>query len=142
MSEAIPTVKLPRDARVDHLGYVNELVSQFANPLKAKVKEDLTKKRIDRAAGDAFECLLVPGSTASIDAEKFLLKWESGKITRAQFLAAISVGKEAALCCLSKDELARISTSKPKASALNVTKIKGVEVTLVEAVRAIEFVMG
>lgn len=142
MSEAASPAKMPRDVRLDHIGFVDELQKQFANPLKTKVKADFAGKSIERASGDCFDGLVVTGTRLTVDPEKFLRLFERKAITRAQFVAAISVGRDAAIDCVSREDLAKISTEAPTTPSLRVGRIKGVEINLVDAVRSIAAAIG
>lgn len=134
-SNACLETPLRRDIRVDRLGLVDELVSQFRKPLADKVKADMAKD--ERVTGDSFTGLLVTGTSTEIDAEKFVGLWEAGKMTRAEFISAIKVGTARAKELLAARDLARISTTSPTSPALRVARIKGVEIELVTAVAEI-----
>jgi hypothetical protein len=125
------------NARIDQLGFVNELVKRFSDPLKDQIKWEMTQAAADRAAGLRFEALLVRGTSSLVDPAKFLQLYERGKLSRAQFVSAIRVQRDAALDALSRDALDAISTATPSSPALRVTRIKGVEIVLIDAVRAI-----
>jgi hypothetical protein len=133
---------LPRDVRVDHLGFVGELADEFAKPLRDRVKTDLEERGTPRVSGDAFQGLLVMVRSSWIDADKFLRLYERKKMSRAQFLAAISVKKEPALQVLSGQDLAAITSEGNATPSLRVTRIKGVEVSLIEAVKTIAAAVG
>ena len=128
---------MKRDCRLDLIGYVAELQDRFADPLRDKVKSELIAARETNAAADAFEALIVEGVKTDIDAAKFLKLYEAGKMTRAQFVEAISVRKGPALKVLSGVELGKISTESPIVPQMRVSRIKAVEVGLVDAVRSI-----
>lgn len=125
----------PPDPRIDQLGYAGELQKKYADDLKTQVKADMLGRGIERLFGRQFEGLLVTGSSTSIDPEKFLKLYESGRITRKQYLSALSVRKEPAKDAVSGDELARISSAAPTSPALYVTRIKGVEISLVDCLQ-------
>jgi hypothetical protein len=132
------TPPLPRDVRVDHLGLVGELVRQFAEPLKARVKASMDERETDRVEGDRFEALLVAGGVVqTIDPAKFLRLYERKLITRAQLLSALRVSADPAGEFLSRADIEKISEFKPSAAQLRVKRKAGVEVGLVEAVRSL-----
>ena len=78
MSEAT-TEKLPRDVRVDDIGYCGELTKRHADTLKTKVKIGMLERGHERVAGDAFEGLLVSGAqVGTIDPAKWFKLYERG----------------------------------------------------------------
>jgi|SRR5665213_83439 len=124
--------------RVDQLGFAAEIQKRFAEPLKEKVKEELATRAEDRVAGERFEALLVRANTHWVNPEKFLSLYESGKLTRDQFIAAVKVQRDAALNSMGRADLDEISTATPSTPALRVTQIKGAPlIELADAVAAI-----
>lgn len=136
MSETA-TAAVPRDVRVDQIGFVNELVSQHANNLKTALKVRMDNDSIERVRGDVFEGLLVSTFVSTVPPAKLLALYEKDKITRAQFLSALSVRKEPLEAFLSGDEIRRISETTPGNPQLRVNRIKGVELKLVDAVKGL-----
>lgn len=124
-----------RDVRVDRIGLVDEVVRQFRAPLAEQVKADMGEG--DRVSGDLFGALLVCGIATDVDPEKFFKAFEAGKMTRAQFLSAIKVSTSRAREILSEKDLARISETRPTSPALRVSRLDGVQVELVDAIREI-----
>jgi len=127
----------PFDPRVDQLGFVAELQKQFADDLKTVVKTDMLGADEDRRRGESFEAVLVQGTTQTVNPERWVKLYETGRITRAQFMAALSVRRDHALDALGRDELAKISFQTTNTPALRVSRIKGVQVSLVDAVRSL-----
>ena len=124
------------DRRVDQIGYVAELVKQFADPAKAALKLRMAQREIDLAEGSKFQALLVAGvSIGVVDPARLLKLYESKQITRQQFLSAITVRNEPCRQFLSRDAIDAISAQKPAEPRLTVSRRKGVEISLVEAVR-------
>lgn len=126
--------KVGRDVRVDSIGFVGELKRQVENDLRTKLKVRMDTDALDRVRGDYFEGLLVSASSTEIDAEQWVALWQARKITREQFVAAISVGKTEAKKALGDDHVARISVTKPPTMKLNVERIEGVEPVLMDAI--------
>lgn len=131
-----------RDARVDHVGFCNELVKHFAEPTKVAVKNRLLERELDLAEGDFFEGLLIRTCSSVIDPGKLLRLFEKRQITREQFVSAISVRREAAKDFLPGIELAEISEEMPAIASLRITRRKGVEVKLADALRGLGEVIG
>jgi hypothetical protein len=131
-----------RDVRVDHLGFVNELTKHFADPLKQQIKLRMNERKLDLAEGDFFEGLLVRGESSSIDPAKYLKLFEKGRITRADFLSALSIKRTAATVFLSEKEVDAISDATPATPQLRVSRRKGVEIKLVDAVRGLADAIG
>jgi len=132
-------VEVVRNVGLDHIGFVEELDRRFVRPLRDKVKAALTAKGAVRGAGDYFTGLIagVGKSTGRIDPEKFLRLYEKKKISRAQLVAAIRVGNEAASECLSQAEIDKISDFTPATPRLCVERIKTVELPLVNCVKGL-----
>jgi hypothetical protein len=129
---------IARDIRVDQIGFVGELQKQFVEPLKATLKARMGERQIDVCEGEYFSALLVEGGTLSVvDAGKFVRLYESKSITRAEFLSAIAVRNDPCRAFLSGKELAAISEQTPASPQLRVSRKKGVEVRLVDAVKGI-----
>ncbi len=129
-----PQSATPVDARIDQLGYVRELEKQFAEPLNAAVKAEMKARKLERLAGDRFSGLLVLSKSRWVDPAKFLKLYESGKISRAAFLDAISVQCKAAEKLIGQVQLDKMSTFSSPTPRLCVDRIKGVEIKLVDAI--------
>lgn len=123
----------PRDVRVDQIGFANELKKHFIDDLKTSVKTRMMTTGTDRCQGDFFEALLADGMRSTIDPVRFFKLFQQKKITKKQFLSAISVGSDAAKAFLSLAAVAEISSSVPVQS-LTVTRKKDVQIELVDAV--------
>lgn len=131
------------DRRVDQIGYVAELVKQFADPAKAALKLRMAQREIDLAEGSKFQALLVAGvSIGVVDPARLLKLYETKQITRQQFLSAITVRNEPCRQFLSRDAIDAISAQKPAEPRLTVSRRKGVEISLVEAVRELAEIGG
>lgn len=126
-----------REKQIDIIGFVGELQKHLAEPLKDRVKHTMGLKGADRAEADYFSALLVQGTIRTIDPSKFLQLYERGKLTRAQFVLALRINREAAAESLSGEEIDRISEQSPATPALRVTRIKGVDLSLAESVKQI-----
>lgn len=126
-----------RDQRIDELGFINELVKHHAEPLKDKIKHGMTLAGAKCAEGDSFVGSLMTPTVNTIDPNKFLRLFEMKHITRKQLLSALRVSNEAAKEFLSPEVIGRISTEAPGTDRLTVARIKGVQITLVNAVKHI-----
>ncbi len=135
-TETAAPATVSRDARVDTLGFCN-LVQHFADDLKSDIKVRMTSDGIDRVAGDFFEALLTQPVESTVDPAKLLKLFEGEKITRAQLLSALSVRKEPLKKFLSGDQIEKMSDAARGTPRLNVTRIKDVDVKLVDAVKAL-----
>ena len=133
MSEA--ATALPRDVRVDHIGFCNELATKLANDLKSAVKVRMDNDELTRVTGDYFEGQLVRSTVSVVDPAKLLALWSKDKITRAQLLSALCVKKEPLAQFLTGAQIDAISETSPGTPQLRVTRIKGVELKLVDAVK-------
>ena len=132
-----------RDVRVDQIGLVKLLVSQHAEPLIDSVKASLALKGAGVAEGDVYRGLLVSGGTVqTVSPELWLRAWKRKEITEAQFVAAISVNKTAALEAMGKSRLAEISTHAPATPQLRVSQIQKIPITVLDAVRSIAAALG
>ena len=124
-----------RDVRVDQLGFVGELTKRHSDPLKTAIKLAMANKAADRCRGDFFAGLLVTPQKSEIDPGAFLRKFEKGEITRAQFVACLTIRRKPAEEYFSGQALDSMSRDLPSTPSLTVTRLKGVEPTLVDAVR-------
>ncbi|HSZ58630.1 MAG TPA: hypothetical protein VK797_23380 [Tepidisphaeraceae bacterium] len=128
-----------RDVRTDDLGFVNELWTHFDQTIKPLVKGNLTHKGARRGAGEFFDCILAGGGAREeVDPAKFLKLYEGKKISREEFLSALKVALKPLGKFLSQKQIDAISRSAGIVQpSLTVNRIKGVEFTLVDAVKAI-----
>jgi hypothetical protein len=124
-----------RDVRVDQVGFVAELVKHHADHRKSEVKCSMLEKGLDRVAGDFFAGHLVTSSSAEIDVAKFFKLFEQEKLSKKDLLACISVSRASASKALGQDAIARLLVEKPPVHQLRVERVKGVEVSLVDAVK-------
>ena len=131
----MPEPLIPRDVRVDQLGFASELQKQHVDNLKSAVKVRMDGEGLTRVEGDYFEGLLVPQDVTSIDPAKLLALYAKDKITRAQLLSCLSVKKEPLAVFLTGGQIAAMSETKPGTPQLRVTRKKGVEVKLVDALK-------
>ncbi len=129
---------LPRDVRIDQIGFVGELQKHHADGLKTKLKVRMLDESIERIAGDFFEGLIVLGRVGTVDPKKFYRLIKSGRITEAQFVEAVSINRAAAQKLLPEKDLDRLTDYVDAAPALRVARIKGVELSLVDALAAIK----
>ena len=80
------------------------------------------------------------GTIQAPDADLFLTMYEQGQITRAQLVASITIKRDAALEFVSREALADISHTKPMPAQLRITRKKGIEPSLVQAITHIKHV--
>lgn len=127
-----------RDINIDRIGYVNELVSQFVNDAKTKLKNKFLLSDTKTGEGDQFTATFISGGeTLSADPAKLLKMHEAGKITTKQLVSALRVNNEAAAVFLSKEQLRKISTASPQSPTLRITRKKGVQIQLVDALKGL-----
>lgn len=136
-TQTSPARKTCRDARIDHIGFVNELDKHFAGPINDAVKLKLVADNIDLAEGDFFQGLYKPGHRSALDVEKFLRLYDKGKITREQFKSILTIRRDPATKFLTGDQLAAMSFALPPAPSLTVSRKKNVELPLVEVIKAL-----
>jgi hypothetical protein len=130
------TRKVARDIRVDTVGLIQELERRAAKELRDKVKKRMIDEPLDVVHGERFTGILLPGAdVGSIDPEKWMKFWLDEKITKKQFLEAISVGNADARKALGDDVVDRISDFRKSAPKFTVERIKGYEPSLLEVVR-------
>jgi hypothetical protein len=129
--------KRGRDIRADHVGFSNEIGKSFADPIKTAVKARMEADALDIVEGDFFEGLLVTGTRGMIDPAKVFRLIKKGELTESQFLECISVNREKLSEYLGGKEVDRLSDFTPASPQLRITRRKGVEVTLANAIRTI-----
>lgn len=139
MSDANQTPIVPdRDVRVDQIGFVNELQTKYVDPIKKAVKARMLERASQLAAGDFFEGKLVTGGVVgTLDPRKVFRLVKNGKLTESQFLDCVKVERGKLEEFVSGKDLDRMSEFLPATPQLRVTRIKGVEVTLVDAIKAL-----
>lgn len=129
-----------RDAHIDQIGLIEELKRKHAEKLrvqlKARLLQSVGENGCARAEADRFEALLVTGlSSARIVPKKFFGLLKSQTITEADFISCLSVSREKAMNLLGSKLLDPISKKFNQPDRLAITRKKGVEFDLVEAVR-------
>lgn len=128
------TLSVHRDQRVDPIGFVKELQDQHADGLKQAVKGRMEAGDLERVRGDFFEGLLVRPNAAPVDPSDLLRLYERKSITREELCSALSVKKEPLAEFLTQRQIDKLAgEGTPATPRLCVSRIKGVEVTLVEA---------
>jgi hypothetical protein len=131
--EEAPAPERRRDVRVDQIGFVNELMKRFADPLKDKVKADQADKVV--LEGDFFEGAITSSTDTEISASGWFRLYESKVIDRAQFVDGLKVSTTVAKRVLDEKTLNRLSKQSPGPRKLTITRKKTVELGLVTAVR-------
>ena len=127
----------PRDVRVDQIGFAAELQKQHVDHLKSAVKVRMTGEGLDRVEGDYFEGQLVETSASTVDPGKLLAMYAKDNITRAQLLSCLSVKKEPLAAFLTGEQISAMSTTTGGTPQLRVSRKKGVELKLVDAVKGL-----
>ena len=135
MSETAETVAPARDVRVDQIGFVGELQKRHADLLKTRVKCRMLEEELDVVRGEYFQGLFVKTTETTVDPAKLLALYDAGRISRANFLSAIKVVKEPLSAFLTGDQVEKMSTTAVGSPALRVTRLQGVEVALVDALK-------
>lgn len=133
-------VVFKRDVRVDQIGFVDELQKLFADPLKEAVKAKHAAG--DRLEGDFFTGRIDAASKTTVNAAKWFKLFNDGKISRAQFLDAITVSTTDAKRVLGETEFDKVSTTIAGANRLTVARKKDVELGLVRAVQSLHQTIG
>jgi hypothetical protein len=128
---------VPRDVRVDYIGLINELVRQFGDDQKSLVKGRMIDQELDVVEGNLFSGKLVKGTVGTIDPAKFYRKVKRGEITEAQFVECISVKRGTAEQYVSGKDLDRMSEFVAATPKLCVTRKPGLELGLVDVVKAL-----
>jgi hypothetical protein len=126
--------KVIREARLDPIGFAS-LLEPWAKDQRTGVKMSMIAKGAERATGDCFEGLVYTFTPATIDTNKFVKLFERGGMSRAQFISCLTIKKDAAGEFLSRQEIEAISNEQMPVENLKVSRIKTVEVKLVDAVK-------
>lgn len=138
-SKTVVAPKIGRDKRVDRLGLCKVIEKHLGDSLRKSVRADMQLGRLTLAKGDAYGATLKPVRETWIDARGFFKLYESGQITLAKFLSAISVPKSAAEVVLSKEQMDKLERSAPGTPKMMIEPLDGVELDLpTAAARLIE----
>jgi hypothetical protein len=133
MPDDLPPAR--RDVRVDRIGFAKELDRQYVDDLKDAVKA--AHPVGTRLEGDYFEATVAGTSSTEVAPSGWLRLYEAKAIDRAQFLAGIKVSTTVAKDTLSQRDYKRLATTTEGSPRLNVTRRKGVEVALVDALKGL-----
>ena len=126
------------DHRADQIGFVNELQRLHADRLKSALKCRMLDNELTRVCGDYFEGLLVEGTIGTVDPKKLFKMLQAGEISEKDFLGCVKVNREAALKIVAERDLDKLSTFVDATPSLRVTRIKGVNLELVEALNGLK----
>jgi hypothetical protein len=140
MSQANATIEsqaIARDVRVDRIGFANELSKQFADKLKADVKTRMAEEKLELVEGEYFEGKFVQGTVGTVDPRKVYRLIKSGKLSESQFLECVRVDRGKLEQYLAGKDIDRLSDFSPATPQLRVTRKKGVEVKLVDALKGL-----
>jgi len=131
-----------RDVRADYLGFLDEVWTQWRDPLADGVKSAM--KTDEKVVGDLFQAHRVSGgSTVALDTDLLLGWYDRGLIARKEFLKMISPKLGEAQKVLRESEIKRlVLESRPKEDSLRIARLKGVEVKLIDAIRAVSREIG
>lgn len=127
-----------RDVRVDRIGFVGELMKQYIDGdhgLKAKVKGELEAGQ--SAEGDYFVGRLDAAVAAEISASGVYKLHKQGKLSEAELIEMISVKSTVAKEKIDPKTLKRLTRTYEGTPRLTITRKKGVEIKLVDAVRGL-----
>jgi len=134
-STSKPAVEIDLGRAIDRIGFLDELWSRIGDPLRANVKGAM--RLGTKAPGAWFEAHKIGGMKTVVEAEGFVRLWESGKITRAQFVATISVLVAPARELLAEGDFARISASEAATPKLTVKRLPEMTVELADAMEEV-----
>ena len=123
-------------AAIDQIGFLKELEDQRGKPLKDAVKNHMSAAEKDDFDAEYFDAKLVHGTVQTVDPARFFRLWKRGVIKDADFLACITVQRGKANEFMSDRDLDAISDARDTTS-LRVTRKKGVEVKLVDALKGV-----
>lgn len=135
----IETPVIPRDARIDHIGFVTELQKQFVEPLKGDVKGRMLANDAREVQGDFFTAQLagVGSSVGTLDPVKVFRRVKQGLLTEAQFLECCRIERGKLEEYVSGKDLDRMTEFVPATPQLRITRKKGVELKLVDALKGL-----
>lgn len=135
----VPACKRNRDIRVDRIGFVNELVSEYIggdDGVKAKLKATLAPG--DEAFADFFESKLVAATDSSVSVSALMKLYECRAISRAQFVDCLTASaSKVTKLGLPLKVVKRLVKSFPGTPRLIVNRIKGMEFDLADAITAL-----
>ena len=126
-----------RDVRVDRVGYAQELVRLWADPIRASVKTKMKEQELDVVEGDRYEGKIAAATTSSIDAAKFFRQFKAGKIKEADFISAIRVSREAAAAFMPPRDLEAITEREPGEPRFTISRKKGIDLPLAAVIAGI-----
>jgi hypothetical protein len=137
-TKTAPAHALPRDARVDPIGFAEELGKHFVTLHRDKVKLSMIEKSVDRVAGEYFEGLLIcPADRGTIEARKLFRLVAAGKLTESQFLECVTVQRKAAEQYVAGKELDRMSSFTESTPYIKIARRKDVQLELVDMVKGL-----
>jgi hypothetical protein len=140
---AAPAPAVVRDVRIDRIGFASELQKQYVDDVKSAVKSDMLERETTLAEGDYFEARLVAGGTVgTIDPRKFHRLIDRGSLKLADFLACCRIDRGKAEELVAGKDLDRMSEFRPASPQLRVTRKKGVEIKLVDALKGLGAAIG
>jgi hypothetical protein len=137
-----PAGKTVRDLRIDAAGFVQELEKHFAKGLKVEIKAGLVAKGASAGEANCFLATLTPTTKSWIDADAFLRLLEKKIITRDAFVAAITVGIEAAGKLMSEADLAKIVIRSAAEPRMSIERKPGVELKTVDVINALSGIIA
>jgi hypothetical protein len=130
---------IARDVRVDRIGYVQELGKLWADELKKLVKGRMIESGLELVSGDKYQGKLSAGESSSVvNAAKVWKLFKANVITEKQLVGCMSISKSELLQFLSAEQVAKLCDTMPKSPSFTVTRIKGIDVTLQQAIEQIQ----
>lgn len=135
MSKLDETAAPVRDVRVDRIGYCQDLLKLWSDPMRKALKDRLKADEIAAVEGDYYEGkLAAPPNVRKIDPAKFYKLLKAKKIKEKDFLRAIAVSGSAAEEFMAPRDLEAISTFEPGEPRFTISRKKGIDVPLATAV--------
>jgi len=134
MSTAIKT-KSDLAAAIDRIGVAQDLHFLLLKGEREAVAARLTELAADHSLGETHQVRRAGRTEGEISARRFYNLFKSGKITEAQFISAISVGRTAALEFMTAPEVEKLTTRTDGTPRCTFSRQKGVEPELAARLR-------
>lgn len=134
-----PEPEKRRDVRIDTIMMVEELVKFLVKPIRDAIKE---RHQVSEStpiiilSGDVAEAKIEEQPAYAIDAGKFFALYESGQLSRKEFLACITIGKAEAKRYLGEKRLDEITVEDGKSQKMTISRKKGTTFNLSAALKA------
>jgi hypothetical protein len=133
-----PSISAPaRDVRVDRIGYAQDVLRLWADPMKQKLKERMRRDEVALVEAERYVGQLAESTSSTVDAKKFFKLFKAGKISEADFLNCLRISKEAAGEFMAPRELEAICESHPTEPRLTIARRKGIDLPLATVIDAL-----